>query len=64
MAYFATFLLCHVRFRHRFTPTGNNLVDMLLRFVVATALVTWAGGVAYSRWVICPPGYEPQKLIA
>jgi len=61
MAYFATFLICHVRFRHRFTPTGNTLVDLLLRLLVAIALIAWAGGVAYSRYAL---GYHtaPQVL--
>ena len=54
MAYFATFLICHVGFRHRFTPTGTGLVDFLLRLVVILGLIAWAGGVAYSRWVFCP----------
>jgi len=49
MAYFATFLICHVRFRHRFTPTGNKLVDLFLRLTVVLGLIAWAGGVAYSR---------------
>ena len=51
MAYFATFLICHVRFRHRFTSTGNKSVDLLLRLAVVLGLIAWAGGVAYSRWV-------------
>jgi len=51
MAYFATFLICHVRFRHRFTPTGNKSMDLLLRLTVILGLIAWAGGVAYSRWV-------------
>ena len=55
MAYFATFLICHVRFRHRFTPTGNKYVDLLLRLAVVLGLVAWAGGVAFSRSVFCPP---------
>lgn len=52
MAYFATFLICHVRFRHRFPPTGNKFVDLLLRLLVVLGLAAWAGGVAYSRWVL------------
>jgi len=65
MAYFATFLICHVRFRHRFTPTGNKSVDLLLRLVAVLGLIAWAGGVAYSRWVPCPPQVvtRPTKLI-
>lgn len=54
MAYFATFLVCHVRFRHRFAPTGNKRVDVFLSLVVVLGLIAWAGGVAYSRWVFCP----------
>ena len=57
MAYFATFLICHVGFRHRFTPTGTELVDFLLRLVVILGLVAWAGGVAYSRWAFAL--YDP-----
>lgn len=26
-------------------------MDLLLRLVVVLGLITWAGGVAYSRWV-------------
>ena len=59
MAYFATFLICHVGFRHRFTPTGSGLVDFLLRLVVILGLITWAGGVAYSRCALSLVGYDP-----
>ena len=60
MAYFATFLICHVRFRHNFTPTGSKLVDWLLRLAVVLGLIAWAGGVVYSRWVLLfPPKCDP-----
>lgn len=51
MAYFATFLICHVRFRHRFAPMGSKLMDQVLSIAVVIGLIAWAGGVAYSRWV-------------
>lgn len=61
MAYFAAFLICHVGFRHRFPPTGSKRVDLFLRLLVVLGLITWAGGVAYSRYAL---GYHsaPQVL--
>ncbi|KAF9778314.1 PAP2 superfamily-domain-containing protein [Thelephora terrestris] len=59
MAYFATFLIFHISFRHRFA--ANALVDLSLRLLVVLGLVAWAGGVAYSRYAL---GYHtaPQVL--
>jgi hypothetical protein len=50
MAYFATFLICHVHFRHRFSPTGYPLLDYAFRACVILGLLVWSGVVAYSRF--------------
>jgi len=60
MAYFATFLICHVGYRHRFIPTGNKFVDLLLPLAVALGLIAWAGGVAYSRYAL---GYHSASQV-
>ncbi|KAF4610808.1 hypothetical protein D9613_007066 [Agrocybe pediades] len=52
MAYFASFLMCHLYFRHRFSSTGSKLIDFLWRLVVYAALIGWAGLVAYSRYYL------------
>jgi len=49
MAYFATFLLLHLHFRHRFVSTGHWLLDQLFKLAVHAALIGWAAVVAYSR---------------
>ncbi|KAF9447725.1 PAP2-domain-containing protein [Macrolepiota fuliginosa MF-IS2] len=49
MAYFATFLTCHLFFKHRFASTGSKIFDQLWRLVVYAGLLAWAGVVAYSR---------------
>ncbi|EKM81804.1 hypothetical protein AGABI1DRAFT_112044 [Agaricus bisporus var. burnettii JB137-S8] len=49
MGYFATFLICHMYFRHRFASTGWKPIDQLWRLVVYVGLLCWAGAVAYSR---------------
>ena len=50
MAYFATFLICHLYIRHRFSSTGYTFLDRLWRMVVYVGVLTWAGLVAYSRY--------------
>ena len=50
MAYFATFLVCHLYLRHRFLSTGYTFLDRLWRVVVYTWVLAWAGLVAYSRY--------------
>ncbi|KDR80758.1 hypothetical protein GALMADRAFT_241192 [Galerina marginata CBS 339.88] len=52
MAYFATFLMCHLYFRHRFSSTGYVAVDFLWRMLVYAALLGWSGLVAYSRYYL------------
>lgn len=54
MAYFATFLLMHLSFRHTFPSYGPGLrwLDVLQRTVLYSVIVTWSVGVAFSRWVI------------
>ncbi|KAH7915271.1 hypothetical protein BJ138DRAFT_147648 [Hygrophoropsis aurantiaca] len=49
MGFFATFLICHLYYRHRFISTGWPLIDQLWRLFVYSALIIWAVGVAYSR---------------
>ncbi|ESK96462.1 pap2 domain protein [Moniliophthora roreri MCA 2997] len=50
MGFFSTFLICHLYYRHRFTSTGYPLVDILWRFMIYVGLISWALGVAYSRY--------------
>jgi len=52
MAYFATFLILHLHFRHRFVSTGNWFVDKLFRLSLHAAFISWAGTVAYSRYYL------------
>jgi dolichyldiphosphatase len=49
MGYFATFLILHLHFRHKFTPSGYWL-DQAFRALVYSALIAWAMAVAYSRY--------------
>jgi len=49
MTYFATFLILHLYFRHRFASTGYWIVDKLWRLTLYLALISWAGSVCYSR---------------
>lgn len=55
MGYFASFLVCHLYFRHRFASTGYPILDQLWRVVLYLGLLTWSGTVAYSRYV---PGHN------
>jgi dolichyldiphosphatase len=50
MAYFTSFLICHLYFRHRFSSTGSSVIDLIWRMVVYVSLLCWAGLVAYSRY--------------
>ncbi|KAI0769156.1 PAP2 superfamily-domain-containing protein [Irpex lacteus] len=50
MGYFATFLICHFAFRHRFITTGSRLLDRARDFLLYAFIVTWAAAVAYSRY--------------
>lgn len=52
MAYFSSFLLCHLYFRHRFPSTGYPNVDRAWRFLVYTLLLAWTSLVAYSRYLL------------
>ena len=63
MAYFTTFLICHLVSHRHFAPTGSKLVDSLLRVVIAIGLIAWAGGVAYSRWVFYLPPPPPRAPV-
>lgn len=53
MAYFSSFLICHLYFRHRFASTGYPILDKLWRATVYFALLLWTALVAYSRFVSC-----------
>lgn len=52
MGFFATFLMCHLYFRHRFATSGNRFLDQAWRLLLYIALAAWAVSVAYSRYVI------------
>lgn len=52
MAFFSSFLVCHLYFRHRFSSTGYLLVDQLWRLCIYMGLIGWAGLVAYSRYYL------------
>ena len=54
MAYFASFLICHLYLRHRFSSTGYALLDRLWRVVVYAGVLAWAVLVAYSRYASLP----------
>jgi dolichyldiphosphatase len=65
MGYFASFLLCHLYFRHRFASSGLPIFDKLLRLSVYLGVTAWAGAVAYSRFAvlnITPSSYS-NKII-
>ena len=49
MAYFSSFLIMHLFFRHRFVSCGYKLLDALWKLVVYLGLVAWASVVCYSR---------------
>ena len=55
MAYFTSFLMCHIYFRHRFSSTGYPVIDFIWRMVVYVGLLVWAGLVAYSRYACRSP---------
>lgn len=50
MAYFTSFLICHLYYRHRFSSTGYAVIDFIWRMMVYVGLLGWAGLVAYSRY--------------
>lgn len=51
MGYFASFLMMHLYFRHKFASTGYRILDQTWRVILYTALAAWALIVAYSRCV-------------
>ena len=55
MAYFTSFLICHLYYRHRFSSTGCQAIDFIWRMMVYVGLLGWAGLVAYSRYASCSP---------
>ncbi|KAJ6498337.1 PAP2 superfamily-domain-containing protein [Mycena vulgaris] len=52
MGYFASFLMLHLYFRHRFATTGYKILDQAWRAVIYLALSAWALVVAYSRYYL------------
>ncbi|KAI0288436.1 PAP2-domain-containing protein [Russula brevipes] len=50
MGYFATFLILHLHFRHKFAPNGSWIADQVVRASVYIAAITWAAVVAYTRY--------------
>lgn len=52
MGYFATFLLCHFSFRHRYISTGSVVLDFAWKLVLYAGIVFWAGAVAFSRFYL------------
>ncbi|KAI9458207.1 PAP2-domain-containing protein [Lactarius psammicola] len=52
MGYFATFLILHLHFKHKFGPSGYRIVDQATQASVYLAIVTWAITVAYSRYYL------------
>lgn len=50
MAYFSSFLIMHLFFRHRFISCGYRFLDALWRLVIYLGLIAWAGVVCYSRY--------------
>lgn len=50
MAYFSSFLMMHLYFRHRFMKSGSWILDQFFRLLVYFGLVLWAGLVCYSRF--------------
>ncbi|KAJ7334252.1 hypothetical protein DFH08DRAFT_880627 [Mycena albidolilacea] len=52
MGYFASFLMLHLYFRHRFSTTGSRIVDQAWRIAIYLALLLWALVVAYSRFYL------------
>ncbi|KAG7444974.1 PAP2-domain-containing protein [Guyanagaster necrorhizus] len=60
MGYFATFLICHLYFQHKFGTTGYTLLDFTWRVLVYFAICSWALLVAYSRYAL---GYHNAHQI-
>lgn len=50
MAYFSTFLICHLYFQHKPSSTGSVILDRLLRLCAYLGLFVWTGTVAFSRY--------------
>jgi len=60
MAYFASFLMCHMYFTHQFSATGSRVLDATIRAVVYICLIVWWAVVAYSRYHL---GYHNTNQI-
>lgn len=55
MAYFSSFLICHLYFRHRFSSTGSPTLNYIWRITVYISLLAWTGIVAFSRFEFSSP---------
>jgi dolichyldiphosphatase len=62
MGFFASFLICHLYFRQRFTTgTGNRPLDSLGRPVLYSGILLWAVSVAYSRYYL--QYHTPRQIL-
>ncbi|KAJ7281412.1 PAP2-domain-containing protein [Mycena rebaudengoi] len=52
MGYFASFLMLHLYFRHKFATTGYAVLDRAWRALLYLAIAAWAFVVAYSRFYL------------
>ncbi|KAK7684389.1 hypothetical protein QCA50_012336 [Cerrena zonata] len=52
MGYFATFLVCHFTFRHRFVTTGYRIIDSLRDILLYIFIISWSASVAFSRYYL------------
>ncbi|KAH9022468.1 PAP2-domain-containing protein [Lactarius pseudohatsudake] len=50
MGYFATFLILHLHFKHKFGPSGHRIVNQAAQASIYLVIVAWAIIVAYSRY--------------
>ncbi|KAI9440618.1 PAP2-domain-containing protein [Lactarius indigo] len=50
MGFFATFLILHLHFKHKFRPSGSRIVNQAVQALVYLTIVAWATTVAYTRY--------------
>lgn len=65
MGFFASFLMCHLYFRHRFASCGYPILDRAWRLLLYVGIGGWAVAVAYSRCgthpeLLCRSGIDPE----
>jgi dolichyldiphosphatase len=61
MGFFASFLICHLYFRHRFASCGYPILDRAWRVLLYLGVGAWAVGVAYSRYHL--KYHTPHQII-